>query len=65
MATPETEERLLAVGRAGTAEHVARIVRGWRLADRQAEAREAAHSTPAAPCTCIPTQTAQCGSGAG
>jgi Domain of unknown function (DUF222)/HNH endonuclease len=42
VATPETEERLLAVGRAGTAEHVERIVRGWRRLDRQAEAREAA-----------------------
>ena len=40
--TPETEERLLAVGRAGTTEHVARIVRGWRRVDRQAEARETA-----------------------
>ena len=42
VATPETEERLLAVGKAGTTEHVARIVRGWRRVDRQAEAREAA-----------------------
>ncbi len=42
VATPETEEGLLAVGRAGTAEHVERIVRGWRRVDRQAEAREAA-----------------------
>ncbi len=42
VATPETEERLLAVGRAGTAVHVERIVRGWRRVDRQAEAREAA-----------------------
>lgn len=42
VATPETEERLLAVGRAGTASHVERIVRGWRQVDRQAEAREAA-----------------------
>ncbi len=42
VATPETEERLLAVGRAGTAEHVERIVRGWRQVDRQVEAREAA-----------------------
>src|SRR5205823_14131765 len=42
VATPETEERLLAVGRAGTAEHVERIVRGWRRMDRKAEAREAA-----------------------
>src|SRR5213083_1065516 len=40
VATPETEERLLAVGRAGTAEHVERIVRGWRRMDRIAEARE-------------------------
>jgi hypothetical protein len=42
IATPETETRLLAVGRAGTAAHVERIVRGWRRVDRQAEAREAA-----------------------
>jgi 5-methylcytosine-specific restriction endonuclease McrA len=42
VATPETEERLLAVGRAGTAEHVERIVRGWRKVNRQAEAQEAA-----------------------
>src|SRR5437763_9751391 len=42
VATPETEERLLAVGRAGTTEHVERIVRGWRRVDRKAEAREAA-----------------------
>src|SRR5919106_4818613 len=42
VATPETEERLLAVGRAGTAAHAERIVRGWRRLDRQAEAREAA-----------------------
>ncbi len=42
VATPETEARLLGVGRAGTAAHVERIVRGWRRVDRQAEAREAA-----------------------
>src|SRR5713226_8073009 len=42
VATPETEARLLAVGRAGTAAHVERIVRGWRCVDRRAEAREAA-----------------------
>ena len=42
VATAETEARLLAVGRAGTAVHVERIVRGWRRVDRQAEAREAA-----------------------
>ncbi|PYO08398.1 MAG: hypothetical protein DMD75_18550 [Candidatus Rokuibacteriota bacterium] len=40
VATPETEERLLAVGRAGTADHVERIVRGWRRMDRKAEAAE-------------------------
>ena len=43
VATPETEARLLAVGRAGTAEHVERIVRGWRRVDRIAENQEAAH----------------------
>ncbi|HET8531681.1 MAG TPA: DUF222 domain-containing protein [Methylomirabilota bacterium] len=42
VATPETEGRLLAVGRAGTAAHAERIVRGWRRVDRQAEAREGA-----------------------
>jgi Domain of unknown function (DUF222)/HNH endonuclease len=42
VATPETEQRLMAVGRAGTTEHVERIVRGWRRVDRQAEARETA-----------------------
>ena len=42
VATPETEERLLAVARAGTAEYVERLVRGWRRVDRQAEARETA-----------------------
>ncbi|OLB94336.1 MAG: hypothetical protein AUH30_17830 [Candidatus Rokubacteria bacterium 13_1_40CM_68_15] len=40
VATPETEEQLLALGRAGTAAHVERLVRGWRRVDRQAEARE-------------------------
>ena len=42
VATPETEERLLAFGKAGTAEHVERLVRGWRRMDRKAEAEEAA-----------------------
>ena len=41
VATPETEARLLAVGRAGTAEHVG-IVQAWRQVDRRAEARKAA-----------------------
>jgi hypothetical protein len=43
VATPEIEERLLAVGRAGTACHVERIVRGWRRVDALAEARETTH----------------------
>jgi hypothetical protein len=38
VATPETEERLLKIGRVGTASHVERIVRGWRWMDRKAEA---------------------------
>src|ERR1700704_6223200 len=42
VATPATEARLLAVGRAGTAAHVERIVRGWRRVDRKAEAQETA-----------------------
>src|SRR5438309_12078718 len=42
VATPETEARLLAVGRAGTAAHVERIVRGWRQVDQQAERQETA-----------------------
>ena len=40
VATPAIDERLVAVGRAGTAEHVERIVRGWRRMDRKAEAQE-------------------------
>src|SRR6266478_2785325 len=42
VATPETEARLLAVARAGTAVHVERIVQGWRQIDRQNEARKTA-----------------------
>src|SRR5881628_899220 len=42
IATPETETRLLGVGRAGTAAQVELIVRGWRRVDRHAEARESA-----------------------
>ena len=40
IATPEIEERLLKVGLAGTAEHVERIVRGWRRVDRKVEAED-------------------------
>jgi hypothetical protein len=42
VATPETEEQLLGVARAGTAVQVERIVRGWRHMDRKAEAQESA-----------------------
>src|SRR5438132_5082390 len=42
VARRETEGGLVAVGRAGTADHVERIVRGWRRVDRRAEAREEA-----------------------
>jgi hypothetical protein len=41
VATPETEERLLTLGRTGTAEHVERIVRGWRRMDLKAENQDA------------------------
>ncbi|MBI2204473.1 MAG: DUF222 domain-containing protein, partial [Candidatus Rokubacteria bacterium] len=40
VATPDTEERLLAYARADTAAHVERLVQGWRTVDRNAEARE-------------------------
>jgi hypothetical protein len=42
VASAETKERLLAVVRAGTAEHVERIVCGWRRVDGKVETREAA-----------------------
>jgi hypothetical protein len=42
VATPETEEQLLTLAKAGTGAHVERLVRGWRRVDRQAEARETA-----------------------
>jgi hypothetical protein len=42
VATPETEARLLTIGRDGTAAHVENIVRGWRHTDRRAEAEESA-----------------------
>src|SRR3989442_4898976 len=46
VATPETEERLLAVGKAGTAEHVERIVRGGRRGDRQGGEGGTPHGPP-------------------
>jgi len=58
VATPETEERLLGVGRAGTAEHVERIVRAWRRVDRNAESAETAKRHASRACTCIRMKTA-------
>jgi hypothetical protein len=61
VATPETEERLLAFAKAGTAEHVERLVRGWRRVDRTAEnPRKRAAGSPATPAasSCDTTQTA-------
>src|SRR2546430_4543806 len=46
VATLETEERLLGVGRAGTAAHVERIVRGCRRVGRNAAARGARGPPP-------------------
>src|SRR5256884_2886473 len=43
VATPETEARLLAVGRAGTADHVERIVRGWRRVGPKTQKGQAQH----------------------
>jgi hypothetical protein len=42
VANPDTEERLLKVGKAATAAHVERIIRAWRYVDRKAEIRETA-----------------------
>ncbi len=44
IATPDTEARLLAVGRAGTATHVERIVRAWRRVDHQGEEAAGRHA---------------------
>src|SRR5436190_538955 len=62
VATPDTEERLLAVGRAGTAEHVERIVRGWRRVDRVAEAKDTArrHTSRASATRSWSTSTRRC-----
>ena len=65
VATPEVEERLLAIGKAGTACHVERIVRGWRRVDRAAEAREPIAGTRRGLCTCIKTKTVRSGSADG
>jgi hypothetical protein len=64
VATPATEEQLLAVGRAGTAEHVERIVRGWRRVDRNAKNWRASSSRRAGRFMCIRMKTAWSSSGA-
>src|SRR2546427_9249611 len=40
VATPETEDRLLSFGKAGTAAHVERLRRGWGHGERPAQNRE-------------------------
>jgi hypothetical protein len=54
VATPETEERLLAVGQAGTASHVERIVRGWRRVDADHSPGLAARAPAAGPGVPLP-----------
>ena len=61
VATPETEERLLAVGRAGTAEHVARSCGAGAWPISRSRPGRPPDSTPAGRCTCIRTGTARCG----
>jgi hypothetical protein len=58
VATPETEERLLAVGRAGTADHVERIVRGWRRWTGRPRPVTPLAGTRAGRCTSSRTRTA-------
>jgi hypothetical protein len=41
VATPDTEERLLKLARAGTSAHVEVVIRGWRGIDRRAELEDA------------------------
>ncbi len=40
VARPETEKELVELGRAGTAAHIERVVRGWRRIDRSVEAAD-------------------------
>jgi len=53
VASPETEERLLAVAKAGTAAHVERIVRGWRCGIGRPRRVRHSDGTPPELCTCI------------
>jgi hypothetical protein len=54
VATPETETRLLGVGRGGTAAHVERIVRGWR---RWTAWRRRQRTSACEPVASYPTRT--------
>ena len=65
VATPETEVRLLNVGRAGTASHVERIVRGWRRWTDTRRLARAHDSTHAVGFTSTTTRTARWSSGDG
>jgi len=64
VATPETQEILLTVGKAGTAAHVERIVRGWRRSTARRRRAKPRGSTPPGASTSIRTTTA-CSSSAG
>jgi hypothetical protein len=65
VATAETEERLLAFARSGTASHVERLVRGWRRVAAPPRTRKRRSATGTARCGCIKTQTAWLSSKAG
>ena len=54
VATPETEERLLGAGVAGTAEHVARLVRGWTREPRPLGGSESVWTCAGRSTSCIP-----------
>src|SRR4051812_9218394 len=58
VATPETEARLLAFAKNGTASHVERLARAWRRVDRNARTRRRPSGTGADHCWCIRTTTA-------
>jgi hypothetical protein len=56
VAMPESEAQWLAMGRAGTAEHVERLVRACRRVDRKAEIREAAQQHASRSLQVYPTE---------
>ena len=65
VATPDVEERLLAVGRAGTACHVERIVRGCVASIVQRRRARTLAGRRRERCTCIETKTVWSGSADG